>query len=125
MSEGIKSIDELRKAQAAAQEQGSSITNYAQWAQILEDFDIAGIQSTGDYSTDVKLHEKIIAQMQQLAQEVQEAQRQQQMQPEHKEEDKVQSLTQSDKEQIIKSNVANATSSVIMADYMKYYHLLS
>ncbi len=123
--EGIKSIDELRRAQAAAQEQGTSITNYSQWAEILEDFDIAGIQSTGTYAGDVKLHEKIIEQMQELAQEVQETQKQQQMQPTHKEEDKLNSQTASDKEQVVKSNVANATSSVIMADYMKYYHLLS
>ena len=46
--EEIKSVDELRKAQAAAQAQGTSITNYSQWEQILEDLDTVGIQSTGD-----------------------------------------------------------------------------
>ena len=45
--EDIKSIEELRKAQAAAQAQGTTITNYNQWEQILEDLAPAGIQSTG------------------------------------------------------------------------------
>ena len=35
----IKSIDELRKAQAASQMQGMSVANYSQWEQILEDLE--------------------------------------------------------------------------------------
>ena len=31
MNDKIESIDELRKAQAAAQAQGTSITNYSEW----------------------------------------------------------------------------------------------
>ena len=34
--EEIKSIDELRKAQAASQMQGGSVPNYNQWAEVLE-----------------------------------------------------------------------------------------
>lgn len=58
--EDIKSIDELRKAQAAAQAQGTSITNYSHWEQILEDLETAGVESTGSYSGDVKLHTQIM-----------------------------------------------------------------
>lgn len=36
--DGISSEDELKKAQAAAQAQGTSITNYNEWSQILSDF---------------------------------------------------------------------------------------
>lgn len=119
----INSIDELRKAQAAAQAQGTSITNYAEWEKILEDFDIAGIQSTGNYSSDVKLHEQIIKQIQDMVEKISEEQKQDMAKPQNNE--KVNTEYKSDKEQVLKANVANATSSVIMADYMKYYHLLS
>ena len=54
--EDIKSIDELRKAQAAAQAQGTNITNYSQWEQILEDLETAGVQSTGTFAGDLQLH---------------------------------------------------------------------
>ncbi len=122
MADGINSIDELRKAQAAAQAQGTSITNYDEWAQILEDFDIAGIQSTGSYSSDVRLHEQVIKQIQDVVEHIQEEQHQDQMKAQNNEVTKTE--YKSDKEQVLKANVANATSSVIMADYMKYYHLL-
>ena len=42
MDESITSIDELKKAQAAAQAQGSSITNYNDWENILEDLMLQG-----------------------------------------------------------------------------------
>ena len=42
-----------------------------------------------------------------------------------KEQEQVKDTSESDKDQEIKANVANATSSMIMADYMKYYHLMS
>ena len=123
MNDKIESIDELRKAQAAAQAQGTSITNYSEWEKILEDFDLAGIQSTGNYSSDVKLHEQIIKQIQDMVEKVAEEQKQEVAKPQHDE--KMNTEYKSDKEQNLKANVANATSSVIMADYMKYYHLLS
>ena len=125
MAEEITSIEELRRAQAAAQEQGTSITNYSQWESILEDFDIAGIQSTGTYAGDVKLHNQIIAQVQDMIAEVTEEQKVQQVQPQNNDLTKTDQKTTQDKEQVVKANVVNATSSTIMADYMKYYHLLS
>ncbi|MBO6257303.1 hypothetical protein J6N69_04645 [bacterium] len=125
MAEEITSIEELRRAQAAAQEQGTSITNYSQWESILEDFDIAGIQSTGTYAGDVKLHNQIMAQVQDMIAEVTEEQKTQQTQPQNNDLTKTDQKTTQDKEQVVKANVVNATSSTIMADYMKYYHLLS
>lgn len=120
----IKSIDELRKAQAASQMQGMSVANYSQWEQILEDLETAGIQSTGSYEGDVKLHEQVIEKIEAYIQETQEAQRQQEMKAQNNDVTKVNEKTSNDSEQGLKANVANATSSVIMADYMKYYHML-
>lgn len=122
--EDIKSVDELRRAQAAAQAQGTSITNYDQWEQILEDFDTAGIQSTGNFEGDVRLHSEVMKKIEQFIEEAQEMQKQQEANPKHEESSKVDNQTSSDKEQVMKANVANGTSSVIMADYMKYYHML-
>jgi hypothetical protein len=122
--EDIKSVDELRRAQAAAQAQGTSITNYSQWEQILEDFDTAGIQSTGSFDGDVKLHSEVMKQIEQFIEAAQEVQKQQEMSPKFDETSKVDNQTSSDKDQIIKANVVNGTSSAIMADYMKYYHML-
>lgn len=123
--EDINSIDELRKAQAAAQAQGTSITNYNHWEQILEDLETAGVESTGSYSGDVKLHTQIMEKIEAYIEEAQNAQKQQQMQPKNQETSKVDKQTSQDKEHVVKANVANGTSSLIMSDYMKYYHLLS
>lgn len=122
--EDIKSVDELRKAQAAAQAQGVSITNYSQWEQILEDLDAAGIQSTGSFNGDVKLHSQVMEKLQQFIEETQATQKQQEQNPKNDETQKVNNITAQDKEHVVKANLANATSSVIMADYMKYYHML-
>ena len=124
MADEIKSVDELRQAQAAAQAQGTSITNYSQWEQILENLDAAGIQSTGTYDGDVKLYSQVMEKIEAFILEAQEAEKQQQMRPNNDETSKVDNKTASDKENVIKANVANGTSSMIMADYMKYYHLM-
>lgn len=121
--EDIKSIDELRKAQASAQAQGSSITNYNQWEQILEDFETAGIPSTGSFSGDVQLHSEIMQNLENFVEETQETQKQQELNPKNDESSKIDSQTSQDKDQVVKANVANGVSSDIMANYMKYYHL--
>ncbi len=120
----IKSVEELRKAQAAAQAQGTTITNYSQWEQILEDLDTAGVQSTGSFDGDVKLHAQVMAKIEQFIEQVQEAQRQQEANPKNDDVSKVDNKTSNDKDQVIKANLANATSSQILSDYMKYYHTL-
>ena len=122
--EEIKSIDELRKAQAASQMQGGRVPNYNQWAEVLENLQTAGIESTGSYEGDVRLQSQVIEKIENYIQEVQETQRQQEMKAENNETSKVDEKASQDKKQTIKANVANATSSVILADYMKYYHLL-
>lgn len=124
MADEIKSIDELRKAQAAAQAQGTSITNYEQWEQILEDFETAGVQSTGSFEGDIRLHSQLMEEIQAFIEEAQQTQNQQQNTPTQDDNLKVDNKASYDKEQNIKANVANATSSAILADYMKYYHLL-
>ena len=70
--DGIQSEDELKKAQAAAQAQGTTITDYNEWSEILRQFQDNGIQSTGSYTGDKALMENIQAQMAELAQELQE-----------------------------------------------------
>ena len=49
---GIEDEDDLRKAQAAAQAQGTSITNYNEWAEIMKNLSEAGVESTGSYAGD-------------------------------------------------------------------------
>lgn len=121
--EDIKSLDELRKAQAAAQAQGTSITNYNHWEQILEDLQTAGIESTGSYSADVQLHSQVMDRLEKFVEQVQEAQRQQELNPKNEESSKMNEKTVQDKDQVIKANVVNGVSSDIMTNYMKYYHL--
>ena len=120
--DGIQS--EERKAQAAAQAQGTSITNYNEWAQILQEFQDNGIESTGSYSGDKARMQEIQAAMQEYAAQLQEQEKVQQNSPDNKETEKVQKSSETDRNQELKATVANATSSQIMADYMKYYHLL-
>ncbi|MCM1338191.1 MAG: hypothetical protein NC191_00795 [Muribaculaceae bacterium] len=122
--EDIKSVDELRKAQAAAQAQGVQLTNYSQWEQILEDLDTAGIESTGSFEGDVKLHSQIMAKIENFIEETKEAQKQQEIHPKHDETSKVDNKTSQDKEQVIKANIVNGVSSDIMSNYMKFYHML-
>lgn len=122
--DGIESEDELRKAQAAAQAQGSSVANYSEWEQILQQFSEYGIESTGSYAGDKARMQEIQASVEEYVAEIQQQEKIQQNAPKNKETEKVQEASQSDKEQNLKATVANATSSTIMADYMKYYHLL-
>ncbi len=122
--DGIESEDELKKAQAAAQAQGTSITNYNEWSQILGEFEQNGIQSTGSYAGDKALMKEIQATVEEYATQLQEQERIQQNSPDNKETEKVQKTAETDKQQELKATIANATSSQIMADYMKYYHML-
>ena len=122
--DGIQSEDELKKAQAAAQAQGTTITDYNEWSEILSQFQDNGIQSTGSYTGDKALMENIQAQMAELAQELQEQEAIQRNLPENNQTEKVQKSAETDKQQELKATVANATSSQIMSDYMKYYHML-
>ena len=120
--EGIESEDELKKAQASAQAQGTSVANYKEWSEILNSFEEYGVKSTGSYEGDKAKMEEIQQAVEEYVEEIQTQQIQQE--PQNKEDTKVQKASETDKQQDLKATVANATSSQIMADYMKYYHLL-
>lgn len=119
---GIESEDDLRRAQAAAQAQGTSVPNYQDWANIMETLQKAGIESTGSYDGDKARLKELEQQVNNFIQQMQEEQIADQR---RKEQEQVKDTSESDNNQDIKANVANATSSMIMADYMKYYHLMS
>lgn len=120
--DGIESEDDLKKARSAAQAQGQQVPNYNEWQQVLEELDEAGVKSTGSYAGDKAKLKEIQTAVENFIKEVQTEQIAEERQKENKQ---VKETSESDKDQAIKATVANATSSMIMADYMKYYHLLS
>ena len=122
MAERINSIDELERANAAAGAKGTAIPNYQEWNQIMQDLNEAGVQSTGSYQGDKALHSEILKTIEEHL-EVQKVEQTQQAKKAQEEQPK--KISESDSEQALKATVANATSSVILSDYMKYYHLLS
>ena len=119
--EEITSLDELKKAQAAAREQGSGVSNYNEWSTILGELEEAGEKSSGDFNTDKAKIAEIKATVQEYMDnlKVEEAQNQQK-----EDTQKVKEVSETDKEQNLKATVATGTSSTITADYMKYYHML-
>ena len=119
---GIQDEDDLKRAQAAAQAQGTSITNYNEWAEIMKNLSEAGVESTGSYAGDKAKMKEIQQTVEKFIQEQQTERIAQQKQQETQE---VKETSESDRDQEIKATVANATSSMIMADYMKYYHLMT
>lgn len=120
--DGIQSEDELKKAQAAAQAQGASVPNYSEWSQIMRDLSEAGVESTGSYAGDkAKLKEIETA----VAEFIKEVQVEQIAQQRKQETQQVKETSETDKNQSVKATIVNATSSEIMANYMKYYHLMS
>lgn len=119
---GIESEDDLKRAQAAAQTQGASIPNYQDWANVLETLQEAGVESTGSYESDKLKLQELEDQVNDFIQKMQEEKI---ADEKKKEQEQVKDTSESDKDQEIKATVANATSSMILADYMKYYHLMS
>lgn len=119
---GIEDEDDLKRAQAAAQAQGTTLTNYSEWAQIMKNLSEAGVESTGSYAGDKAKMKEIKETVERFIQEQQTEQIAQQQRQQTQE---VKENSESDRDQEIKATVANATSSMIMADYMKYYHLMT
>ena len=119
--DGIQSEEESRRSQASSQFAGGGMTNYQDWANVMSDLELAGVESTGSYEGDKALRDEIERNVDKFLAEAQQAQRAQEIQKT----EGTQKATENDKEQEIKANLANATSSMIMADYMKYYHLMS
>lgn len=121
MVEKVNSIEDLEELKAAAASQGTTVPNYNEWNQILSELDELGVASTGSYEGD----KAKIQQVQQAVEDyIREAQIEQTAVENKKENQQVKSLPESDSEQTVKANVANATSSQIIADYMKIFHLL-
>ena len=119
--EEITSLDELKKAQAAAREQGSGVSNYNEWSTILGELEEAGEKSSGDFNTDKAKIAEIKATVQEYIDnlKVEEAQNQQK-----EDTQKVKEVSETDNEQNIKAAVATGTSSTITGDLMKCYHML-
>lgn len=122
--DGIQSEDELKKAQASAQAQGTSITNYNEWSEILKSFEENGIESTGSYSGDKARMQEIERLTEQFVEKIQAEQQVQKSEPQNKETEKVQKTVDTDSQQELKATIANGTSSEILTNYMKYYHML-
>lgn len=122
--ERVNSIEELRRMQEAAQAQGSTVTNYNEWEQILQDFEDAGIQSTGSYSGDKQLYNRITQRLQEYVEQAQEEQQVEQSHQKQFEGNVPENISKNDSEQALKATVANGVSSTITSDLMKYYHNL-
>lgn len=121
MPDKIRSIDDLEEVRAAAAAQGASVTNYNEWYQIMQQLEELGIESTGSYAGDKAKIEEV---QQSIDDYIREAQIEQAAEERRKETQQVKEVSETDSEQTVKANVANATSSQLMADYMKIYHLL-
>lgn len=123
----IKSLDELRDAQAAVSAQGGSVPNYNDWNNILEEFEEQGIKSTGSYEGDMALRNEMQTSVMDAFEEYQKiSEKEADKQKDEKvgATENVTKLTDSDSDQNLKATFANATSSTIAADYMKYFHQL-
>lgn len=123
----IRSLDELRDAQAAASAQGGSVPNYNDWNNILEEFEEQGIKSTGSYEGDMALRNEMQTSVMDAFEEYQKiTEKEADKQKDEKvgATENVTKLTDSDSDQNLKATFANATSSTIAADYMKYFHQL-
>ena len=122
MADKITGIEDLEELRAAATVQGTTVANYNEWYKIMQQLEELGVESTGSYAGD----KAKIEQVQQAVEDyIREAQIEQAAMESRKENQQVKEVTETDSEQTVKANVANATSSQLMADYMKIYHLLS
>lgn len=121
MAEKINSIEDLEQMKAAAAAQGTTMPNYNEWSQILKDLEEAGVQSTGSFSGDKALRNEIEKTVEQYIEKTKVEQTEKQQQTK---EEQPKKISETDNEQALKATVANATSSTIMSDYMKYYHML-
>lgn len=121
MPDKVNSIEELEQLKAAAAAQGTTVPNYSEWSKIMQELNELGVETTGTYEGDkVRMQE-----VQQAVEDyIREMQIEQAAEEARKDEQKVKALPETDSEQTVKANVANATSSQLIADYMKIYHLL-
>lgn len=121
MADKITGIEDLEEVKAAAAAQGTTVPNYNEWYQIMQQLEELGVESTGSYVGDKAKIEEV---QQAVEDYIREAQIEQAATESRKENQQVKEVSETDSEQTVKANVANATSSQLMADYMKIYHLL-
>lgn len=121
MANKVNGIEDLEQLKSAAASQGMQIPNYQEWSNIIKELEQAGEKSTGSIEGDKAKLKEIETTINEFMQEVKT---QQVSNQKTKETDIVKDTAQSDNEQSIKATVANGTSSLILSDYMKYYHLL-
>lgn len=121
MPDKINSIEDLEEVRAAAAAQNTTVPNYNEWYQIMQQLEELGVESTGSYAGDKAKIEQV---QQSVEDYIREAQVEQTAQERRKESQQVKEVSETDSEQTVKANVANATSSQLMADYMKIYHFL-
>lgn len=118
-------VDDVNENEGAATQAGAAAgvgyTNYQDWANIKQDLELAGVESTGTYNGDKELRIELERQVDEFLEQSQIDFQEQDFQVHNG----VEESAKNDREQEIKANIANATSSMIMADYMKYYHLMS
>ena len=121
MPDKINSIEDLEEVRAAAAAQNTTVPNYNEWYQIMQQLEELGVESTGSYAGDKAKIEQV---QQSVEDYIREAQVEQAAQERRKDSQQVKKVSETDSEQTVKANVANATSSQLMADYMKIYHFL-
>ena len=121
MADKINSIEDLEEVRAAAASQGTTVPAYYQWYQVMQQLEELGVESTGSYAGDKAKIEEV---RQAVDDYIREAQIEQTATENRKENKQVKEIAETDSEQTVKANVANATSSQLIADYMKIYHLL-
>ena len=121
MADKITGIEDLEEVKAAAAAQGTTVPNYNEWYQIMQQLEELGVESTGSYAGDKAKIEEV---QQAVEDYIREAQIEQAATESRQENQQVKEVSETDSEQTVKANVANATSSQLMADYMKIYHLL-
>lgn len=125
----IKGIEDLQEAQSGAASQGTSVPNYNDWNNVLADFEEMGIESTGSYEGDLALRNSMLDTNGMLVnnqenREISEHEEVKNNDNRVKASENVTKLTDSDSDQQLKATFANATSSTIAADYMRYFHQL-
>ena len=47
MAEKVNSIEELEQLKAAAASQGTTVPNYSEWSQIMQELNELGVETTG------------------------------------------------------------------------------
>ena len=52
MADKITGIDDLEEVKAAAAAQGTTVPNYNEWYQIMQQLEEVGVESTGSYAGD-------------------------------------------------------------------------